>query len=195
MPSSLMDLVPIVGVDLGEDVAAGHPLGDHEGTVGDVGLGVDGPGVAVLLNGGGVHRAQGGESGQTLKVGAGGAQLDHEGLVVGGGDAQGGGIGLTVEHGVEVLHRPQHGVGVGGGGVGVGRDTEFRDQHAARRIAVQEGVLGEILGQDADVLLPAYLQDRRGFPDERYTGRDERRHPDLLVQSRWPAGSGGIQDR
>ncbi|MPM66989.1 hypothetical protein SDC9_113903 [bioreactor metagenome] len=126
--------VAVVGVLGIENIGAGHPLFDVEGAVADIALRLCGPGVAVLLDGGLVHGAQGREGGQLVEVSAGMGQLHHEGGVVGSGNTQrvdftGGGVGIA-------LHHAQHGLGIGSGGGGIGHalpavDKVFRGESGA----------------------------------------------------------------
>ena len=107
----------VVGV-LGEhDLLAHSPIGHVVGTIGHIGLGSGGPGIAVGLNGLLLHGAQGGESSQLIEVGAGVAQVYHEGQRIGSFDLQG--IGIAV-HGFFVAGDHAHGSGgIGSSGVGI----------------------------------------------------------------------------
>ena len=124
----------VVGV-LGEhDALAGGPVGDHVRTVADEGVGAGAPAVAVGLNGGFLHGRQSGESSQLVKVGAGVAQGNSQGLaVLAGDDLQGvgvgigGGVAVGVRIALGLVEAGDHahsGRGVGSGGVGIRHTLE-----------------------------------------------------------------------
>jgi hypothetical protein len=75
-------LIPIVGVLCKENIGAGNPLTDIEGTVADIGLRLCSPCIAVLLNRSLVYRTQYSESSQFVKITAGMRKLNHEGCII-----------------------------------------------------------------------------------------------------------------
>ena len=125
------DIVRVLGK---HDALRGNPIGDHVGAVADVGVRLGAPCIAVGLNSSLLHRAHGGKGSQLVKVSAGVAQGDSQGLaILAGNDIQGvevrlgghvaacigvaGGIGVAVDH-------ADNSLGIGGSGVGRGQTLE-----------------------------------------------------------------------
>ena len=94
-------------------MAAGNPLGDHEGTVGDIGLGLDCPAVAIGLNGLLIYRAEGCKSSKAFKIGAGIGQLHDEGLGIGSRNTERIRFGAAVDNSIKVLNKAENRICIG----------------------------------------------------------------------------------
>ena len=139
----------------------GDPIGDHVGAVADVGVGRGAPCIAVGLNSSLLHRAHGGKGSQLVKVSAGVAQGDGQGLaVLAGNDIQGievrlgghvaGCIGVADGILIAVDHA-DNGLGIGGSGVGRGQTLE--------------GVL-KVLRSQVGAIAPLQAVTHREGPDQ-----------------------------
>lgn len=152
------DIVRVLGQN---NTLGGDPIGDHVGAVADVGVGLRAPCIAVGLNSGLLHRAHGGKGSQLVKVSAGVAQGDGQGLaILAGNDIQGvevrlGGhvaVCIGVADGILIaVDHADNGLSIGGSGVGRGQTLE--------------GVLKVLRGQ-VGAIAPLQAVTHREGPDQ-----------------------------